>query len=152
MSSKYPKVPTGGRQLVLVVIYLVGFTAINWFVNRDLGLSVDMKRFMNREAATMLMVASILGAIGYLHGKKNKEKADIAAREIAECTEGINRMTKDQKDTSPVANLLQALRDQLADAERARDEASRFDDVVAFVAASALVLVFIATILLVCAA
>lgn len=152
MKPEYPKVPTGGKQLAYVAILLLIFTAINWIFNRELALSADTKRFMNREAATLLMVASILGAIGYLHGKKNKVKAGIAAQEIKECTDGIKLLTQGQGSTSPVPNLLQDALDRLADAKRARDEASRFDDVVAFVSVSALVLVFIATVLLVCAA
>jgi len=150
--EKFPKVPTGWKQLSGTAVILAVVIAFEYLVNPDTHLSEEMKRFVNRAGATLILYATVLGAWGALMGKKNKEKADMAARHIAACTEGIRRMTEGGQDPNQVKPVLDQTKQQLKDAERAKVEASQFEDDVVKVTLGAIVFVAVGTLFLILAA
>lgn len=144
--DKYTEIPTGRKQMLGTTAILIAIIGYLYFANPNANLGEDMRRFMNRTGGVLILYATILGAWGYLWSKKNKKKGEQAALDIAEYTESIRRLTKGQQNLTQIGNVLQKLKENKEAAERAKEEVSRFDDDVAYVAIGALVFVAIGTI------
>jgi hypothetical protein len=151
-STKYPKIPSSRSQLTTAAVIMTLCIGALCFINPDLHFQEATKRILNRSGALLLLGATILGAFGFIWAKKNRKKAALAKRDIAECVEAIRRMTDGQQDCTAVEQHLAETRQKKADAESAIEEASNFEDEVATVAIGALVFAATGTILLVLAA
>jgi hypothetical protein len=144
--NKYPKIPSGPGQMLATTLLVIGLIVYMYFANVDARLGEDMKRFLNRTGGTLILYATVLGAWGILYSKKNKKKGAMAVQKIAEYTEGIRRMTEGKQDVIDIKNVVEELEEKKKAAERAKQEASHFDDDVVYVTVGALVFVALGTI------
>jgi hypothetical protein len=150
LKNKYYEIPSAWAQLRnVLIILLAGGLCLYFFLNFDMELKPDTKRFFTRLSVFLLMAGALLFSYGVLWSRKNQHNSNCAFQEIQEKRPLIKALDVEKQLSADmnVSRREEVLRRELAKAETEYAKASSFEENEFRVNVGAMVLVTLGTVL-----